>query len=194
MSIYISRETIILLFYLAFWIFFVLSHYISAHFIEPLVSGNVLEIVMPITNWISKHCTFKGMTSKVTAQDGSVYCGSEHSRYQKFFSNLLNWCETLCSVTGVSGQGIILVLVIPVNRVILIAGSSQSPLPSQSPQVSQSFHSSYVSQSQRHSPYPTHPSHPSHQSHHCNARDPGHPSHPSHLSHPSNHSHPCHPH
>ena len=87
----------------------------------------------------------------------SIVVPSMNSRYQKFFSNLLNWCETLCSVTGVSGQGIILVLVIPVNRVILIAGSSQSPLPSQSPQVSQSFHSSYVSQSQRHSPYPTHP-------------------------------------
>ena len=66
--IYIGGETIVLLFYLAFWnVFVYFISYISAHFIEPLVSGNVLEIVMPITNWISKHCTFKGMTSKVTA-------------------------------------------------------------------------------------------------------------------------------
>ena len=46
---------------------------VSAHFTEPLLSENVLEISLPITSWISK--LFYGTartTSKVTAEDGSV--------------------------------------------------------------------------------------------------------------------------
>ena len=46
--------------------------YISAHFTERLLSGNVLEISLLITSWISNNFYNKGTTSKVTAEDGSV--------------------------------------------------------------------------------------------------------------------------
>ena len=66
--------------------------------------------------------------------------GVSHQWFQGFkvskvFFNLLNWYDTLFCDLGVQ-QGISLVLVISVNPVILlIAGSSQSPLPSQSPGI-----------------------------------------------------------
>ena len=54
-------KLLILPFYLAFWIFFVeFISYISIHFTEPLLSGNVLEISLAFTSWISKHSTIKG--------------------------------------------------------------------------------------------------------------------------------------
>ena len=50
----------------------ILSPCVSAHFTEPLLSENVLEISLPITSWISNNFYNKGTTSKVTAEDGSV--------------------------------------------------------------------------------------------------------------------------
>ena len=80
--------------------------YISAHFTEPFLSGNVLEISLPITSWISKHFyRTTATTSKVTAEDGSVPLLVSDILGINFFFNLLNWYETLCSVTGVFSRG-----------------------------------------------------------------------------------------
>ena len=46
------------------------------------------------------------MTSKVTAEDGSVpFVVSGIPGILKLFLDLLNWYEALCSVTGVSSRG-----------------------------------------------------------------------------------------
>ena len=48
----------------------------------------------------------KQTTSKVTAEDGSVpLVVSGIPGIKSFVFNLLNWYETLCSVTGVSSRG-----------------------------------------------------------------------------------------
>ena len=47
----------------------------------------------------------KEMTSKVTAEDGSVPLVVSGIPGIKSFFNLLNWYKALCSVTGVSGRG-----------------------------------------------------------------------------------------
>ena len=65
-----------LLFVLSIWHFEIVWYnkfisYISAHFTEPLLSGNVLEIPCPSQVGYLNISTIKGRTSKVTAEDGS---------------------------------------------------------------------------------------------------------------------------
>ena len=160
-------ETIILPFYTWYFEFFL---YLSLTFLpisqNPSYLGMFWKFPCPSQVGYQNICTIKEMTSKVTAEDGSVpLVVSVIPGIRKVFFNLLNWYKTLCSVTGDPGQPMV--------------HHSHPCHPSR--QVSQSFQLSFVSQSQ---------SHPSDQSHHCYAFDPGHRSQLSHLSHPSNHSHP----
>ena len=83
-------KLLILPFYLAFWIFFVeFISYISIHFTEPLLSGNVLEISLAFTSWISKHSPIKG-TIDIKSDTWGWMVVSGIPGIKSFFSNLLN--------------------------------------------------------------------------------------------------------
>ena len=99
-------KLLILPFYLAFWIFFVdFISYISIHFTEPLLSGNVLEISLAFTSWISKHSTIKG-TIDIKSDTWGWMVVSGIPGIKSFFSNLLNSSGIRhCSLTWVSSRG-----------------------------------------------------------------------------------------
>ena len=61
----------------------------SIHFTEPLLSGNVLEISLAFTSWISKHSTIKG-TIDIKSDTWGWMAVSGIPGIKSFFSNLLN--------------------------------------------------------------------------------------------------------
>ena len=99
-----------LLFFLSTWHFDIFLGNLSLTFLpilqNPSYLGMFWKFPCPSQVGYQNISTIKWTTSKETAEDGSVpLVVSGIPGIKSFFFNLLNWYETLCSVTGVSSRG-----------------------------------------------------------------------------------------